>query len=210
MVDQQVGYIQDRLMFFLTSYLPVNGTHHGLTVVSAMGHKDALLLDQMVDFVMSCWDARTDQSTTLQDATDRLDVTHIVNFVSLLQPSGIVTFLFCGIFALLVLWNLHGLELESVVGHIRRYNSFDGHWWVLSSMSILSKISRVDTDKLIRSILGLKGGGIANRPGNSDDMFPASLGVAGLSLLHYPGLETLYLVCCMAAKLIITKRSKTN
>lgn len=45
-------------------------------------------------------------------------------------------------------------------------------------------------------------GGIADRPGDMADVFHTLFGVAGLSLLGYPGLVDLDPVYCMPAKLI--------
>ncbi|KAH9841140.1 rab geranylgeranyltransferase [Rhodofomes roseus] len=78
-------------------------------------------------------------------------------------------------------------------------------FWVLSSMSILKKIRWVDADKLIGFILSAQEtehGGIADRPGDQPDVFHTHFGVAGLSLLGYPGLADLDPVYCMPAKII--------
>ncbi|KAI0268044.1 terpenoid cyclases/protein prenyltransferase alpha-alpha toroid [Russula aff. rugulosa BPL654] len=64
--------------------------------------------------------------------------------------------------------------------------------WVLSSMAILNKLTWIDSAALTRFILSaqdLEGGGIADRPGDMTDVFHTLFGVAGLSLLGYPGLE---------------------
>ncbi|EMD31161.1 hypothetical protein CERSUDRAFT_119968 [Gelatoporia subvermispora B] len=302
---QSLGENQDDLIFHMTSHLRMNAIYWGLTAVSVMGHKDSLPRDQMVDYVMSCWDETAGgfgaspghdahilstlsaiQILTMQDATDRLDVPRIVKFiVSLQQPSGVIAgdsfgeidtrFLFCGILALSVLGHLHELDVDSAAGYIRRCKNFDGGYgaregaeshaaqvfvcvaalailgrldeidhetlgwwlaerqlpngglngrpekledvcysfWVLSSMSILNKISWIDTDKLTEFILSAQDtedGGIADRPGNQVDVFHTLFGVAGLSLLGYPGLEDLDPVYCMPAKLITAKGLKTN
>ena len=47
-----------------------------------------------------------------------------------------------------------------------------------------------------------EGGGIADRPGDMVDVFHTWFGVAGLSLLGYPGLDDLDPVYCMPASLI--------
>lgn len=81
-------------------------------------------------------------------------------------------------------------------------------FWVLSSLSILNKLSWIDSDKLIAFILSaqeLENGGIADRPGDQPDVFHTHFGVAGLSLLGYPGLEDIDPVYCMPAKVIESK-----
>ncbi|WVQ80578.1 hypothetical protein IAT38_002683 [Cryptococcus sp. DSM 104549] len=78
-------------------------------------------------------------------------------------------------------------------------------WWCLASISIIGKIVWINADKLIKFILGaqdLEGGGIADRPGDWVDVFHTIFGVAGLSLLGYPGLQDIDPVYCMPANII--------
>lgn len=44
------------LAYHLTEHLRVNGVYWGLVALCLMGHKDALDRDEMVQYVMSCWD----------------------------------------------------------------------------------------------------------------------------------------------------------
>ncbi|OSX62735.1 hypothetical protein POSPLADRAFT_1046141 [Postia placenta MAD-698-R-SB12] len=77
--------------------------------------------------------------------------------------------------------------------------------WVLSSLSILNKLTWIDAEKVTAFILSaqdLEHGGIADRPGDQPDVFHTQFGVAGLSLLGYPGLNDLDPVYCMPASLI--------
>jgi len=69
-------------------------------------------------------------------------------------------------------------------------------WWILSALSILGKVSWMNSDALVNFILqcqDLDDGGISDRPGNCADVFHTFFGVAGLSLLGYfkdkPGFE---------------------
>lgn len=78
-------------------------------------------------------------------------------------------------------------------------------FWVLSAMSILRKLTWIDSEKLINFILSaqdIEAGGIADRPGDMVDVFHTHFGVAGLSLLGYPGLVDLDPVYCMPAPII--------
>ncbi|KAH9989256.1 rab geranylgeranyltransferase [Russula vinacea] len=78
-------------------------------------------------------------------------------------------------------------------------------YWVLSSMAILNKLTWIDSSALTRFILSAQdpeGGGISDRPGDMTDVFHTLFGVAGLSLLGYPGLDDLDPVYCMPASLI--------
>ncbi|KAF8435330.1 rab geranylgeranyltransferase [Boletus edulis BED1] len=81
-------------------------------------------------------------------------------------------------------------------------------FWVLSALSILNKISWIDSERLIGFILSAQDpetGGIADRQGDMVDVFHTHFGVAGLSLLGYPGLVDLDPVHCMPASIIEAK-----
>ncbi|KAJ7937231.1 rab geranylgeranyltransferase [Mycena leptocephala] len=78
-------------------------------------------------------------------------------------------------------------------------------FWVLSALSILDKVSWIDSEKLTSFILSAQDtekGGIADRPGDMVDVFHTQFGIAGLSILGYPGLVDLDPVYCMPAPVI--------
>ncbi|ODN74543.1 hypothetical protein L202_06914 [Cryptococcus amylolentus CBS 6039] len=78
-------------------------------------------------------------------------------------------------------------------------------WWCLASISIIGKIHWINAEKLTNFILSAQDpdeGGIGDRPGNWVDVFHTLFGVAGLSLLGYPGLQDIDPVYCMPADLI--------
>jgi len=80
--------------------------------------------------------------------------------------------------------------------------------WALSSLAILKKITWIDAESLTKFVLAAQdteNGGIADRAGDMADVFHTLFGVAGLSLLGYPGLEDLDPVYCMPADLIERK-----
>mmetsp|Transcript_20837 Transcript_20837/g.29964 ORF Transcript_20837/g.29964 Transcript_20837/m.29964 type:complete len:363 (-) Transcript_20837:106-1194(-) len=71
-------------------------------------------------------------------------------------------------------------------------------WWILSSLTIIGRMSWIDRGKLALFILqcqgvdsfclpckDISGGGIADRPGNMVDIFHTFFGISGLSLLDY-------------------------
>ena len=61
-------------------------------------------------------------------------------------------------------------------------------WWILSSLSILGKVSWIHTDRLAQYILKCQDatdGGIADRPEDMADVFHTFFGIAGLSLLGH-------------------------
>lgn len=43
-------------MYHLTAHLRLNAIYWGLTALCTMKRKDALDREEMIDFVMSCWD----------------------------------------------------------------------------------------------------------------------------------------------------------
>jgi len=43
-------------MYHLTEHLRLNGVYWGLTALCIMGRKDALNREDMIEYVMSCWD----------------------------------------------------------------------------------------------------------------------------------------------------------
>ncbi|EXJ96256.1 geranylgeranyl transferase type-2 subunit beta [Capronia coronata CBS 617.96] len=64
-------------------------------------------------------------------------------------------------------------------------------WWVLSSLAMLGKLHWINASQLTKFILTCQDpehGGISDMPGDMVDVFHTVFGVAGLSLLGYPGL----------------------
>lgn len=79
-------------------------------------------------------------------------------------------------------------------------------WWVLSSLAVIGRLHWIDATKLTKFVLrcqvtcpssvssqlsraqDTEMGGISDRPGDMVDVFHTLFGVAGLSLLGYPGL----------------------
>ena len=47
---------KDDLAYHLTAHLRMNAIYWGLTALCIMGHKDALNREEMIEYVMSCWD----------------------------------------------------------------------------------------------------------------------------------------------------------
>ncbi|KZP23988.1 rab geranylgeranyltransferase [Athelia psychrophila] len=162
LVPLHVSYIKalgdnkDDLAYHMTAHLRMNAIYWGLTALCVMGHKDALDRDEMIAFVMSCWDeeagafgAHPDHDAHIlstlsaiqilitQDALDRIDLPQVVKFIlSLQQPSGVFAgdsfgevdtrFLFCSVNALSLLGQLDKLDVEKTVSYIRQCRNFDG------------------------------------------------------------------------------------
>lgn len=72
LVDLHVAYIQsldtkrDELAYYLTEHLRLNGIYWGLTALAMMGRQDALDREQMIDFVMACWDEEAGKCIRLE------------------------------------------------------------------------------------------------------------------------------------------------
>lgn len=67
-------------------------------------------------------------------------------------------------------------------------------WWVLASLVIMERVHWIDRKKLEQFILDCQDpecGGISDRPDDAVDVFHTFFGVAGLSLLGFPGLAAI-------------------
>ncbi|KAH6904881.1 rab geranylgeranyltransferase [Coprinopsis sp. MPI-PUGE-AT-0042] len=137
---QKLGENKDDLTYHLTAHLRMNAVYWGLTALCVMGHQEALDREEMIEWVMSCWDeeqggfgAHPDhdahllstlsaiQILVIQRALDRMDVDRVVKYIlSLQQPSGTFAgdiwgeidtrFLYCAMNALSLLGRLHELD----------------------------------------------------------------------------------------------------
>ena len=78
-------------------------------------------------------------------------------------------------------------------------------WWVLSSLEMIGRAHWIDQEKLISFILRCQDaelGGIADMPGDMVDVWHTLFGIAGLSLLGYPGLVAVDPMYCMPKPVI--------
>ncbi|KAJ6974227.1 geranylgeranyl transferase type-2 subunit beta 1-like isoform X2 [Populus alba x Populus x berolinensis] len=67
-------------------------------------------------------------------------------------------------------------------------------WWVLSSLIMIDRVHWINKDKLAKFILNCQdteNGGISDRPEDAVDVYHTYFGIAGLSLLEYPGLKAI-------------------
>ncbi|KAK4500379.1 hypothetical protein PRZ48_008568 [Zasmidium cellare] len=78
-------------------------------------------------------------------------------------------------------------------------------WWVMTSMAMIDRVHWIDQKKLTSFILQCQDpdhGGLADRPGDMVDVFHTCFGIAGLSLLRYPGLVEVDPAYCMPKPLV--------
>jgi len=162
LTDKHVQYIQnlgnseDDLSYHMTAHLRMNAIYWGLTALCIMGHKDALDREEMINYVMSCWDdeagafgAHPDhdahilstlsaiQILVTHDALDRVDVDRVAKYIlSLQQPSGVFAgdtwgevdtrFSYIAVNALSLLGRLSELDVERTVSYIHQCRNYDG------------------------------------------------------------------------------------
>lgn len=83
-------------------------------------------------------------------------------------------------------------------------------WWVLSSLSILGKLSWINAEKTISFILDSQdeSGGICPRKDLNPDVYHTLFGICGLSLLGYPGLQKVDPCFCMPESVVIKLKLK--
>ncbi|KAK1925313.1 terpenoid cyclases/protein prenyltransferase alpha-alpha toroid [Papiliotrema laurentii] len=305
-VALHVKYIQNLdkkqdLAYHLTEHLRLNGVYWGHTACYIMGTPDALDREEMINYVLRCWDDEAGtfgahpghdghilgtlsgiQILVMQDALNRADTERITKFLlSLVGPQGQVSgdhfgesdsrFSYILVNALSLLGRLDDLDSlydgkgrQLVLDNILGCMNFDGafgtepgaeshggqvwvctaalailgeldkvdrdtlgswlserqlpngglngrpekledvcySWWDLASLSIIERIHWINRDKLIEFILSaqdLEGGGIADRKDDWVDVFHTVFGVAGLSLLGYPGLQDVDPLYCLPA-----------
>ncbi|KAH8831359.1 rab geranylgeranyltransferase [Flagelloscypha sp. PMI_526] len=295
---KSLGQNTNDLIYHMTAHLRLNAIYWGFTALSIMGQPEALDRDEMIEFVMSCWDEEQGafgshpdhdahilstlsaiQIMVMQGAADRLNVDKITKFILSLQlPNGTfkgdhssgefdTRFLYIAVNALSLLGQLDKLDKELTASYISQCRNFDGgfgsqigaeshagqifvcvaaltildrldiidkdtlawwlserqlpngglngrpekledvcySFWVLSSLAMLQRVHWINDEKLTTFILSAQdteSGGIADRHGDMVDVFHTHFGVAGLSLLGYPGLVDLDPVYCMPAKVI--------
>ncbi|KAI5199649.1 hypothetical protein E4T38_06901 [Aureobasidium subglaciale] len=86
-------------------------------------------------------------------------------------------------------------------------------WWVVSSLAMIDRIHWIDQTKLAEFILKCQDpnlGGISDRAGDMVDVFHTHFGIAGLSLLQYPGLQKIDPVYCMPKDVTDRVLGRTN
>ncbi|XP_062150822.1 geranylgeranyl transferase type-2 subunit beta 1-like [Alnus glutinosa] len=67
-------------------------------------------------------------------------------------------------------------------------------WWVLSSLIMIDRVHWINKEKLVQFIIDCQdteNGGISDRPDDAVDVYHTYFGLAGLSLLQYPGLKAI-------------------
>ncbi|KAI0065122.1 rab geranylgeranyltransferase [Artomyces pyxidatus] len=153
---QNLGASKADLTYHLTAHLRMNAIYWGLVALCVMNHKDALDKDEMIEYIMTCWDEEAGgfgahpghdahihstlsaiQVLTIHDALDRVDIPRVTDYIlSLQQPSGVFAgdsfgevdtrFLYIAVNALSLLGQLDRLDKDKTVTYIRQCKNFDG------------------------------------------------------------------------------------
>ncbi|XP_010519817.1 PREDICTED: geranylgeranyl transferase type-2 subunit beta 1 isoform X1 [Tarenaya hassleriana] len=116
--------------------------------------------------------------------------------------------IFCCLGALAITGNLHHVDKDllgwwlcerqvksgGLNGRPEKLPDVCYSWWVLSSLIMIDRVHWINKEKLVKFILDcqdMENGGISDRPDDAVDVFHTYFGVAGLSLLEYPGIKTI-------------------
>ncbi|ESQ41190.1 hypothetical protein EUTSA_v10014116mg [Eutrema salsugineum] len=116
--------------------------------------------------------------------------------------------IFCCVGALAITGNLHHVDKDllgwwlcerqvksgGLNGRPEKLPDVCYSWWVLSSLIMIDRVHWIDKAKLVKFILDcqdMDNGGISDRPDDAVDIFHTYFGVAGLSLLEYPGIKAI-------------------
>ncbi|KAK4685251.1 geranylgeranyl transferase type-2 subunit beta, partial [Tremellales sp. Uapishka_1] len=188
-IPLHVRYIQNLdqrkdLAYHMTEHLRLNGVYWGLTALHTMGHPDALPRDEMVEYVLSCWDDEAGtfgahpghdghilgtlsgiQILLMQDAIERCDVDRIVEFLlARVSPNG------------------------SVSGDAFGETDTRFTYILLSSLTLLGRISALDETKREKIIDNLQrslnfDGGFGREPGGESHGGQVWVCVAALAIL---------------------------
>ncbi|KAJ6509994.1 rab geranylgeranyltransferase [Mycena vitilis] len=178
------------------SYIAVNA-------LSLLGHLDELDKGKTVDYIKQCRNFDGGFGSTIGAESHAAQVFVCVAALTILDRLDEVD-------SNTLAWWLAERQLPNggLNGRPEKLEDVCYSFWVLSALAILEKVSWIDSEKLTSFILSAQDtekGGIADRPGDMVDVFHTQFGVAGLSILGYPGLVDLDPVYCMPAAIIEAK-----
>ncbi|CAG8587542.1 4640_t:CDS:2 [Paraglomus occultum] len=175
-------------------------SYSALSCLSLLKRLDAIDVQKAVEFIMKCknFDGGFGSSPGAESHAGQIfccvGALAIVNSLHLVDGD-------------LLGWWLCERQLKNggLNGRPQKLEDVCYSWWVLSALSILGKLHWINKEKLIEFVLSAQdteAGGIADRPGDMADVFHTVFGVAGLSLLGYPGLKLVDPVYCLPKHVI--------
>ncbi|ONM02936.1 Geranylgeranyl transferase type-2 subunit beta 2 [Zea mays] len=137
-----------------------------------------------------------------------LSLLHRLHKIDVQKAVDFVVSLFCCVGALAITGSLHHIDRDLLGWWLCERQCKDGglngrpekladvcySWWVLSSLVMIDRVHWIDKEKLTKFILNCQdkeNGGISDRPDNAVDIYHTYFGIAGLSLMEYPGVKPL-------------------
>ena len=159
-------------------------TYCAVASLSLLGRLDAIDVDAAANFVLQC-----------RNSVDG-------GFGSTRGAESHAGQVFCCVAALSILHRVQDMDVDLLCWWLSERQVDSGglngrpekqadvcySWWILSSLSILGRMSWISAPKLATFILQCQDtddGGIADRPDDMPDVFHTFFGLAGLSLLGY-------------------------
>ncbi|CEQ42876.1 SPOSA6832_04750, partial [Sporobolomyces salmonicolor] len=180
LTDLHVQYIQsldkqrEDLSYYFTEHLRMNGVYWGLTALAFMGRMHALPKDDMIQWVMSCWNDDV-VVLSLQDPSRG-------SFAGDAWKEQDSRFSYCAVSILSLLGRLEALEptRDKTIEFIRNCRNFDGGFGMVEgaeshaayALAILDRLDLVDSDTLCWWLCErqLANGGLNGRPEKLEDV----------------------------------------
>ncbi|BGP15245.1 hypothetical protein JCM10213_000712 [Rhodosporidiobolus nylandii] len=146
---QQLDQKRDDLSYYFTEHLRMNGVYWGLTALALMGRMDALPREEMIEWVMSCWNEDVGAFSPHPGHDPGLHST--LSAVQILATQD----------------SLHILNVDKIVAYVLSLQhptrgSFAGDAWgeqasrftycAVSCLSLLGRLDDLDKEKTVRFI----------------------------------------------------------
>ncbi|POV97319.1 hypothetical protein PSTT_15117 [Puccinia striiformis] len=201
LADKHIQYIQSLDQFSISSHrhLRINGVYWGLTSTLLLDRPGGLPRQEMIDWVMSCWEPDSGgfrphpghdphihstlsaiQILTMQDSLHVIDKPKVMNCLALLG-------------------GLDKLDRDAVIGFISRCQNFDGGfgmvegaeshaayvWTCVGTLAILDRLDIVDANTLgwWLSERQVPNGGLNGRPEKLEDVCYSWWALASLVII---------------------------
>lgn len=182
-VDTRFSYCALQALAIIGRLPSLDGESHEGVELAEMGKSKAINIVRAVDFIKECinFDGGFGAVPTAESHAGQIFC--CVGALSIARALHVVNVDQLG-------WWLAERQCDSggLNGRPEKQADVCYSWWILSSLSILGKMSWIDGDKLTHFILECQDpedGGFADRPGNMGDIFHTFFAIAGLHLLGY-------------------------
>ncbi|KAI9146410.1 beta subunit of rab geranylgeranyltransferase [Paraphysoderma sedebokerense] len=171
-----------------------------ISCLTILGRMDAINVDKAVEFILRCNNFDGGFGTVPGAESHSAMVFCCVGALAMVNKLDLIDMDMLG-------WWLAERQLPGggLNGRPEKLEDVCYSWWVLSSLAMIKRIHWINKEKLVDFILSSQDtetGGIADRQGDLPDVFHTLFGIAGLSLLGYPGLKPVDPVYCMPREVI--------